>query len=74
MVGRDDRPLWLRPHEAENEVERQQAEHVFATLRTASDSHEQYSQGLFYGVIAGIVTGTLITLVVIWCVALVYMA
>jgi hypothetical protein len=76
MVGIEDRPLWLRPHDAEkeNEVEKRRTEHVFETLKTSSELREEYSLGLFYGIIAGIVTGTLVTLIVIWCVALVYLA
>jgi hypothetical protein len=75
MIGIEHRPLWLRPHDSdnENEVEKRRSEHVFTTLKTASDRRQEYSTGLFYGVIAGIVIGALATLVVIWCVALVYL-
>jgi hypothetical protein len=76
MVGTDDRPLWLRPHSLEQatEVERRRTEHVFTTLGTASDREQEYSKGLLYGIVAGIVTGAVLTLIVIWCVALVYLA
>jgi hypothetical protein len=75
MMGIEDRPMWLRPHDSEKDdgVEKRRSEHVFTTLKTASDRQQEYSTGLFYGAIAGIVAGALVTLVVIWCVTLVYL-
>jgi hypothetical protein len=76
MAGIEDRAPWLRPYDArkDNEVEKNRAEHVFTNLKTESDLREQYSAGLFYGIIAGIAVGAVVTLIVIWCVALVYLA